>query len=156
MADFQDTIKEKFNSFLSSANTLRQSATETIKEGLETGKEKLQEWDRDRRANDIYQNLGKKIYKLSNRGEIELPECCDKYIQALNELYADDEVEEAEGTEECACEDKKDCCCCEDNKECCCADDHKECCCEDNKECCCCEDKKDDDADKADDSDKEA
>ena len=99
MADFQDTIKEKFNSFLSSANTLRQSATETIKEGLETGKEKLQEWDRDRRANDIYQNLGKKIYKLSNRGEIELPECCDKYIQALNELYADDEVEEAEGTE---------------------------------------------------------
>ena len=94
MADFQDTIKEKFNSFLSSANTLRQSATDTIKEGLETGKEKLQEWDRDRRANDIYQNLGKKIYKLSNRGEIELPECCDKYIQALNELYADDEAEE--------------------------------------------------------------
>ena len=135
MADFQDTLKEKFSSILSSANSLRQSATETIKESLETGKEKLQEWDRDRRANEIYENLGKKIYKLSNRGEIELPECCDKYIQALNELYADDEAEEA--AEECDCDDKKDCCCC---------DDKKDCCCDDKKDCCCCADKKEDDS----------
>ena len=138
MADFQDTLKEKFNSLLSSANSLRQSATETIKEGLETGKEKLQEFDRERRANDIYRSLGRKIYKLSSRGEIELPECCEKFIVALNELYADaEEAEEAEDAEECACEDKKECCCAEDNKE------------------CCCEEKKDDDADKADEDKKD-
>ena len=150
MADFQDTLKEKFNSFHSSANTLRQSASESLKETFESGKEKLQELDRERRANDIYRSLGRKVYKLSSRGELELPECCDKFIEALNELYASDEAEEAE--EECT-EDKKECCC-EDKKECCC-EDKKECCCEEKKEADAAE-KADDAAEKADDANKEA
>ena len=136
MADIQDTLKEKFNSLLESANSLRQSATESLKETFESGKEKIQELDRDRRANEIYRALGRKVYKLTRRGEIELPECCDKFIESLKELYASEEVDDSDDA------------CCEDGETCCC-DDKKDCCCDDKKDCCC-DDKKDDDAENKD------
>ncbi len=118
MAENEPTMKDKFSSFLSDATAIGKNvlnkAQETVKETAKQGKEFVEEKKRDYDADKIYQKLGKKVYKLVSRDELTLPECCDKYIEALNELYADDsEVEEDMSGEQEACccsEDKCDKC----------------------------------------------
>ncbi len=113
MAENEPTMKDKFSSFLSDATAIDKNvlnkAQETVKETAKQGKEFVEEKKRDYDADRIYQKLGKKVYKLVRRDELTLPECCDKYIEALNELYADDSEAEDDMSGE-----QESCCCSED------------------------------------------
>ena len=141
-----DSMKTMFNSLLSKAQTLGKTAVDNVKDVAEKGKEAFDEHLREREANEIYRKLGKKIYKLVSRDEMTLPECCDKYIEALNDLYEDERDESGEQEAcKCACDGEKcECeCACEcDGKKCECACDGEKCeCACDGEKCeCACED----------------
>ena len=108
-----DTLKEKASSLFSSIRELGNSAKETITDKAEKGKEAVEEMMREREANDIYRQLGKKIYRLYKRNEITLPESCEKYAEKLDDLYGDSEPDES--CEMNACCENKECSC--ENKE---------------------------------------
>ena len=153
MADVKETVKDTFSVLLNKAQSLGKAAVETAKAAAEKGKIVVEEKLRDREAERHFLRLGKKVYKLVKRNELTLPEACEKYIDALNDLYDDEEAQEMPSGEQEAC-----CCCgkdceCDGDKacgkdECCCG---KDCECDGDKACgkdeCCC--KKDEDADKA-------
>ena len=120
-----DTLKEKASSLFSSIRELGNSAKETIVDKAEQGKEAIEERMREREANDIYRQLGKKIYRLYKRNEVTLPESCEKYAEKLDDLYGENEPDDS--CEMNACCENKDCCC--ENKDCCC--ENKDC---ENKE----------------------
>ena len=150
MADVKETVKDTFSVLLNKAQSLGKAAVETAKDAAEKGKIVVEEKLREREAERHFLRLGKKVYK---RNEHTLPEACEKYIDALNDLYDDEEAQEMPSGEQEAC-----CCCgkdceCDGDKacgkdECCCG---KDCECDGDKACgkdeCCC--KKDEDADKA-------
>ncbi len=118
-----DTFKEKASSLLSSIREFGNSAKETISDKAEKGKEAVEEMMREREANEIYRQLGKKIYRIYKRKEITLPDSCEKYVEKLDDLYGDNEPDES--VEMSACCENKDSC---DGKGCCCeekADDDK-------------------------------
>ena len=129
----KDSMKGMFNSFLSKAQTLGKSAVETAKDTGEKVRDVVEERVREYNANEIYRKLGKKVYKLVSRDELSLPECCDKYIEALNDLY-DEEDERDDSVEQEAC--KCECKCDGDKCECKCDGDKCECKC-DGKSCDC-------------------
>ena len=153
MADVKETVKDTFSVLLNKAQSLCKAAVETAKDAAEKGKIVVEEKLREREAERHFLRLGKKVYKLVKRNELTLPEACEKYIDALNDLYDDEEAQEMPSGEQEAC-----CCCgkdceCDGDKacgkdECCCG---KDCECDGDKACgkdeCCC--KKDEDADKA-------
>ena len=153
MADVKETVKYTFSVLLNKAQSLGKAAVETAKDAAEKGKIVVEEKLREREAERHFLRLGKKVYKLVKRNELTLPEACEKYIDALNDLYDDEEAQEMPSGEQEAC-----CCCgkdceCDGDKacgkdECCCG---KDCECDGDKACgkdeCCC--KKDEDADKA-------
>ena len=153
MADVKETVKDTFSVLLNKAQSLGKAAVETAKDAAEKGKIVVEEKLREREAERHFLRLGKKVYKLVKRNELTLPEACEKYIDALNDLYDDEEAQEMPSGEQEAC-----CCCgkdceCDGDKacgkdECCCG---KDCECDGDKACgkdeCCC--KKDVDADKA-------
>ena len=153
MADVKETVKDTFSVLLNKAQSLAKAAVETAKDAAEKGKIVVEEKLREREAERHFLRLGKKVYKLVKRNELTLPEACEKYIDALNDLYDDEEAQEMPSGEQEAC-----CCCgkdceCDGDKacgkdECCCG---KDCECDGDKACgkdeCCC--KKDEDADKA-------
>ena len=153
MADVKETVKDTFSVLLNKAQSLGKAAVETAKDAAEKGKIVVEEKLREREAERHFLRLGKKVYKLVKRNELTLPEACEKYIDALNDLYDDEEAQEMPSGEQEAC-----CCCgkdceCDGDKacgknECCCG---KDCECDGDKACgkdeCCC--KKDEDADKA-------
>ena len=153
MADVKETVKYTFSVLLNKAQSLAKAAVETAKDAAEKGKIVVEEKLREREAERHFLRLGKKVYKLVKRNELTLPEACEKYIDALNDLYDDEEAQEMPSGEQEAC-----CCCgkdceCDGDKacgkdECCCG---KDCECDGDKACgkdeCCC--KKDEDADKA-------
>ena len=153
MADVKETVKDTFSVLLNKAQSLGKAAVETAKAAAEKGKIVVEEKLREREAERHFLRLGKKVYKLVKRNELTLPEACEKYIDALNDLYDDEEAQEMPSGEQEAC-----CCCgkdceCDGDKacgkdECCCG---KDCECDGDKACgkdeCCC--KKDEDADKA-------
>ena len=153
MADVKETVKDTFSVLLNKAQSLGKAAVETAKDAVEKGKIVVEEKLREREAERHFLRLGKKVYKLVKRNELTLPEACEKYIDALNDLYDDEEAQEMPSGEQEAC-----CCCgkdceCDGDKacgkdECCCG---KDCECDGDKACgkdeCCC--KKDEDADKA-------
>ena len=107
-----DSFRDRVGAFLSNAATIGKSAFETVKESVvETaarGKEFVEDRRRDSKANDIYARLGKKVYKLVSRDEMTVPECCEKYIAELNELYADD-AKDDDGGCGCGCGDSCSC-----------------------------------------------
>ena len=152
MADVKETVKDTFSVLLNKAQSLGKAAVETAKDAAEKGKIVVEEKLREREAERHFLRLGKKVYKLVKRNELTLPEACEKYIDALNDLYDDEEAQEMPSGEQEAC-----CCCgkdceCDGDKacgkdECCCG---KDCECDGDKACgkdeCCC--KKDEDADK--------
>lgn len=116
MAENEPTMKDKFSSFLSNATALGKSVVdtvqETVKDTAKQGKEFVEEKKRDYDADKIYQKLGKKVYKLVTRDELKLPESCDKYIEALDALYAEEpEAEQStdmsEEMEACADSEEK-------------------------------------------------
>lgn len=160
MADVKETVKDTFSVLLNKAQSLGKAAVETAKAAAEKGKIVVEEKLREREAERHFLRLGKKVYKLVKRNELTLPEACEKYIDALNDLYDEEEAQEMPSGEQEACCCGKDCecdgdkacgkddCCCKKD-ECCCG---KDCECDGDKACdkdeCCC-DKKDDDADKA-------
>ena len=153
MADVKETVKDTFSVLLNKAQSLGKAAVETAKDAAEKGKIVVEEKLREREAERHFLRLGKKVYKLVKRNELTLPEACEKYIDALNDLYDDEEAQEMPSGEQEAC-----CCCgkdceCDGDKacgkdECCCG---KDCECDGDKACgkdeCCC--KKDEDVDKA-------
>ena len=153
MADVKETVKDTFSVLLNKAQSLGKAAVEMAKDAAEKGKIVVEEKLREREAERHFLRLGKKVYKLVKRNELTLPEACEKYIDALNDLYDDEEAQEMPSGEQEAC-----CCCgkdceCDGDKacgkdECCCG---KDCECDGDKACgkdeCCC--KKDEDADKA-------
>ena len=153
MADVKETVKDTFSVLLNKAQSLGKAAVETAKDAAAKGKIVVEEKLREREAERHFLRLGKKVYKLVKRNELTLPEACEKYIDALNDLYDDEEAQEMPSGEQEAC-----CCCgkdceCDGDKacgkdECCCG---KDCECDGDKACgkdeCCC--KKDEDADKA-------
>ena len=153
MADVKETVKDTSSVLLNKAQSLGKAAVETAKDAAEKGKIVVEEKLREREAERHFLRLGKKVYKLVKRNELTLPEACEKYIDALNDLYDDEEAQEMPSGEQEAC-----CCCgkdceCDGDKacgkdECCCG---KDCECDGDKACgkdeCCC--KKDEDADKA-------
>ena len=153
MADVKETVKDTFSVLLNKARSLGKAAVEMAKDAAEKGKIVVEEKLREREAERHFLRLGKKVYKLVKRNELTLPEACEKYIDALNDLYDDEEAQEMPSGEQEAC-----CCCgkdceCDGDKacgkdECCCG---KDCECDGDKACgkdeCCC--KKDEDADKA-------
>ena len=62
-----NTLKEKASSLLSSASSFLNTAKETISDKAENGKESIEEHMREREANELYRQLGKKIYRLYKR-----------------------------------------------------------------------------------------
>ena len=153
MADVKETVKDTFSVLLNKAQSLGKAAVETAKDAAEKGKIVVEEKLREREAERHFLRLGKKVYKLVKRNELTLPEACEKYIDALNDLYDDEEAQEMpSGEQEACCCCGKDCACDGDKAcgkdECCCG---KDCECDGDKACgkdeCCC--KKDEDADKA-------
>ena len=127
MADVKETIKDTFSVILNKAQTLGKTAVDTAKDAAEKGKTVVEEKLREREAERHFLKLGKKVYKLVKRNELTLPEACEKYIDALNEL-----LDESDDHNDC-------CCCCKDDKcdkdDCCCGKD--DCCC--GKDDCCCD-----------------
>ena len=101
-------MKEKFSSLLNQAQELGKSAVETAKATAEKGKEAVEEHIREREANEIYRKLGKKVFKLATRGELQLPSECDKYLEALNELYDEGDKDDS-SAEIPACKDGETC-----------------------------------------------
>ncbi len=134
MADVKETVKDTFSVLLNKAQSLGKAAVETAKDAAEKGKIVVEEKLREREAERHFLRLGKKVYKLVKRNKLTLPEACEKYIDALNDLYDDEEAQEMPSGEQEAC------CCCGKDCEC---DGDKAC----GKDECCC--KKDEDADKA-------
>ena len=110
-----DTLKEKASSLFSSIRELGNSAKETLVDKAEQGKEAIEERMREREANEIYRQLGKKIYRLYKRNELTLPESCEKYAEKLDDLYGENEPDES--CEMNACSENKECC---GDKECSC------------------------------------
>ena len=126
----QDTfgfVKNKLSSLLSMASEVGKSIAEQTKEAVEKGKDAIDEKLRENEADKVFTKLGRNVYKLVLRNEIQLPESCDKYIEAIKDIYGENEVDAS--TEIHACDEKK----CEEG-ECCCDKDE------------CCEEKKDDQA----------
>lgn len=117
----EPSFSDRFSSFMDkaskTASSLFDSATVKATEISKDVKGAVEEKIRERDANEVYRKLGKKVYTLVQRGELTLPESCDKYLEALSELYADDE-ERDESCEQAACE-------CKDG-ECKCDEDHKD------------------------------
>lgn len=102
-----ENVKNKLSSFLSSAKEKGKSLFNDVKENVKEGADKVQEiyeeHERERKADELYRKLGKKVYKLVSREELALPECCDKYLDSLKELLADapaEDVKEEEAAEE--------------------------------------------------------
>ena len=123
----KDTIREKASSLFSSAKEIASSVKETVMDKAEKGKEAVEEMMREREANEIYRQLGKKIYRIYKRKEITLPEVCDKYVAKLDDLYGENIPDESCEMSACDCGANKDCCC--ENKDCCCenkADENKD------------------------------
>lgn len=108
----ENTVKDTLQSLLNKAQEIGKAAVETAKDAAEKGKTAVEDHMREREANELYRKLGKKIYKLVSRNELQLPECCDKYIEALNDLYADDEQPADASGEQPACDGEK----CDDEK----------------------------------------
>ena len=135
----KDSMKDMFNSFLSQAQAIAKTAVETAKDGVEKGKDIVEDHLREREANEIYRKLGKKVYKLVSRNELDLPECCSKYIEALADLYDEEDRDDSGEQEACVCDgDKCECKCDGDKCECKCDGDKCECKCDGDKcECKC-------------------
>ena len=106
MADVKETVKDTFSVLLNKAQSLGKAAVETAKDAAEKGKIVVEEKLREREAERHFLRLGKKVYKLVKRSELTLPEACEKYIDALNDLYDDEEAQEMPSGEQEAC-----CCC---------------------------------------------
>ncbi|GEM_PF-5911594 len=113
------SFSDRFSSFMDkaskTASSLFDSAAEKATELNKNVKDAVEEKIRERDANEIYRKLGKKVYTLVRRDELQLPESCDKYIEALNELYADDE-ERDDSCEQAACECKDGECKCDEEQ----------------------------------------
>ena len=103
MSDVKETIKDTFSVLLNKAQTLGKTAVDTAKDAAEKGKTVVEEKLREREAERHFLKLGKKVYKLVKRNELTLPEACEKYIDALNELL--DELDDTTT-------DRDNCCCC--------------------------------------------
>ena len=112
---------DRFSSFMDKASKTAKSVFDTVKdqagELYEDGKNAVEEKIRERDANEIYRKLGKKVYTLVQRDELQLPESCDKYIDALREMYTEDDDRD-ESVEQPACD-------CKDG-ECKCEEEHKD------------------------------
>ena len=106
-----NSIKGAFSSLFSKASEIGNSVAEMGKKKFEEGKEFVDEKMREREANEIYRKLGKKVAKLVKRGELSLPESCQQYIDAINDIYGDDD---ADDDDKCCCDEK---CCCDDKKD---------------------------------------
>ncbi|MBO4351153.1 MAG: hypothetical protein J6A01_09450 [Proteobacteria bacterium] len=114
---FGDRLSSFLGSASKTASSLFDSATVKATELSKDVKGAVEEKIRERDANEIYRKLGKKVYTLVQRDELKLPESCDKYIEALGELYAEDDNRDDSG-EQAACE-------CKDG-ECKCDEEHKD------------------------------
>lgn len=142
MADVKDTVKDTFSALLNKAQSLGKSAVETAKGAAEKGKEAVEEHLREREAAEIYRKLGKKVFKLVSRDELTLPESCEKYIEALKDLYEEEDETPSGEQEACCCThecgesgDKAEEC--DDDKAECTCDDKTEESSDDNAECAC-------------------
>ena len=113
-----NSIKGAFSSFLSKASEIGSSVAGMASKKIEEGKELIDDKMRERDANEIYRKLGKKIAKLVKRGELSLPESCQQYIDALNDLYGDDACDD-DDADKCCCDGK----CCDGKCDC---DDKKD------------------------------
>ena len=112
----QDTlsfVKGKLSSFLNSASELADKVGDKVKEGAEKVKDVADEKYRDIQADKLFEKLGKCVYKLALRNEIQLPESCEKYIEALKDLYDENMPEDSCEMKSCDCQDCK----CEDKAE---------------------------------------
>jgi len=112
-----NSIKGTFSSLLSRASVLGNTVVEAVKDQAEKGKEVIEDKMREREADEIYRKLGKKVARLVKRGELELPECCQQYIEALEDLYGDDKSYADDADDKECCDKKDGCCCCEEKAE---------------------------------------
>ena len=106
----QDTfsfVKGKLSSLLSSASELANTVGDKVKEGAEKVKDVADEKYRDIQADKIFEKLGKCVYKLSLRNEIQLPESCEKYIEALKDLYDENIPDDSCEMNLCECKDEE-------------------------------------------------
>ena len=108
------SIKGAFSSLFSKASEIGNSVAEIASKKFEEGKEFVDDKIRERDANEIYRKLGKKVCKLVKRGELSLPESCQQYIDAINDLYGDDACDD-DDADKCSCDDK---CCCDGKCDC--------------------------------------
>ena len=122
----QDTfgfVKSKLSSLFSKATSVASevgnNVYENVKETYEKGKDIVDEKIRENEADKVFTKLGRNVYKLVLRNEIQLPESCDKYIEAIKDIYGENDIDVS--TEIHACDEKKcvegECCC--DKDECC-------------------------------------
>ena len=100
-------VKEKLSSLLSSASELANTVGDKVKEGAEKVKDAADEKYRDIQADKIFEKLGKCVYKLSLRNEIQLPESCEKYIEALKDLYDENIPDDSCEMNSCECKEEE-------------------------------------------------
>lgn len=114
------SFSDKISSFLGSASKTVNSVFDTAAEKAnEIGKDVkgvVEEKMKEREASEIYRKLGKKVYTLVLRNEITLPESCDKYIDALKDLYPEEDRDESVEQPACECKDAE-CKCDDDGKD---------------------------------------
>ena len=105
-------MKDKLSSFISKATEVGNMAYEKSKVVTEKTKDTVNEKLREIEADRVFMKLGKNVYKLVLRNEIQLPESCDKYIEAVKDIYGENDVDVS--TEMSPCEEKK----CEEEASC--------------------------------------
>ena len=101
-------VKDKLSSLLSSATELASTVGDKAKDGAEKVKDVLDEKYRDIQANKIFEKLGKCVYKLTLRNELQLPESCEKYIEALKDLYDENLPDDSCEMKSCDCQECKE------------------------------------------------
>lgn len=100
MEEKKSSIQEKLSLLWGKATEAASQIGDSVKEQAERGKDFIEDKIREREANELYRKLGQKVYKLASRDELELPEVCEKYVNALDELLEDeDDVDDEDDLE---------------------------------------------------------
>ncbi|MFA5623822.1 MAG: hypothetical protein WC966_02035 [Bradymonadales bacterium] len=105
MSEKKSAIQDSFSALLRRAAGAATQIGESVKEQAEKGKDFIDEKFREREANEVFRKLGRKVYKLHSREELELPESCDKFIDALDNLLDADDSDDHDVVEEKPSED---------------------------------------------------
>ena len=78
------TLSNLWESLKTQAAEVKDTVVSKAVEVKDTVMDKVEDYERDKAANEEFRKLGKKVYKLIKRGELTLPEECDKYLEKLN------------------------------------------------------------------------